>query len=70
MVKKIVVCLTTEKKNSLLWISSEKNYMFELAVEKKFLSQRKTIDPPRINVSNGLQCKIFQEKYICVYMMQ
>ena len=34
--EKIVLCSTAEKKNCLLWISSEKNYMFKLAVEKEF----------------------------------
>ena len=36
MVKKIVLCLTAEKKNCLLLTSSEKNCMFKLGVEKKF----------------------------------
>ena len=31
----INLCLTAEKKNCLLWISSEKNCMFKLPVEKK-----------------------------------
>ena len=63
--KQIVLCSTAEKKNCLLWIGSEKNCMFRLAVKKKSLITKKNQSPLHVSNSPPLSTSFYVVTVFC-----